>query len=175
MQAIIGYHFHNGKTLRDGRPLPAIGESLKHNGKIVMCLSGLHGSLLAIDAMQYAPGCWLDCCEFSGKIINGDDKLVAKVRTTLWRVNAIDAVLADARDSALSVAHLWKQYATKEQHDTIMLFLNGTAPYLSDDAARAAEAAAWAARAAARAAEASPKERESMFLKYVAECRRRQR
>ena len=56
MGEIKGWHFHNGKTLRDGRPLPTLGAWLVHKGPIVICESGLHYSERLIDALRYAPG-----------------------------------------------------------------------------------------------------------------------
>lgn len=43
-QMKTAYHFV-GETLRDGRPVPADGEWLEHDGKIIMCEAGLHASL----------------------------------------------------------------------------------------------------------------------------------
>lgn len=39
----IGYHF-TGDTLRDGSPIPPIGEKLVFEGRIEICGSGLHWS-----------------------------------------------------------------------------------------------------------------------------------
>ena len=38
---IQAWHF-TGAALRDGRPIPADGEVLHHDGPLVMCESGLH-------------------------------------------------------------------------------------------------------------------------------------
>jgi len=46
-----GYHF-TGKTLRDGRPIPPIGEWLIHEGSVKMCRYGLHASPTAFAALQ---------------------------------------------------------------------------------------------------------------------------
>ena len=48
--SIIGWHFAADR-LRDGRPLPRKGDTLKHDGAVVLCQSGLHASVRAIDAL----------------------------------------------------------------------------------------------------------------------------
>ena len=45
----LAWHFV-GRTLRDGRPVPADGVELRHDGPVVMRVSGLHASVRAIDA-----------------------------------------------------------------------------------------------------------------------------
>lgn len=42
-ETVKAWHFTNGK-LRDGGPVPAVGETLIHEGPVVMCESGLHAS-----------------------------------------------------------------------------------------------------------------------------------
>lgn len=50
------YHFNNGHNLRDGRPLPELGEWLEHTGSLEPCESGLHASEHPLDALNYASG-----------------------------------------------------------------------------------------------------------------------
>jgi len=50
---LTGYHF-TGDCLRDGRPIPAIGEWLIHAGVVIMCKAGLHMCEHPLDAVQYA-------------------------------------------------------------------------------------------------------------------------
>ena len=102
----LAWHFV-GATLRDGRPIPADGETLKHKGKLVLCESGLHASERLIDALQYAPGWTLCRVRMSGTIKRETDKLVARERTILWRIDATDVLRTFARRCALDVAHLW--------------------------------------------------------------------
>ena len=74
------WHFA-GKTLRDGRPLPRRGDVLKHDGPVVPCESGLHGSERAIDALGYAPGPLVALCELGGEVVaHGSDKHAASER-----------------------------------------------------------------------------------------------
>ena len=65
---MIAYHFV-GETLRDGRPVPADGEWLEHDGELVMCQSGLHASPSPWEALQYAPGAVLCRVELDGEIL----------------------------------------------------------------------------------------------------------
>lgn len=102
------WHFHNGETLRDGRPLPAVGETLIHPGEPILCQQGLHASVRAVDALQYAPGAWVDRVVVGGVVVKGDDKIVATERTTLWRIDATEILRKFARMCALDVVHLWE-------------------------------------------------------------------
>ena len=49
------WHF-TSDTLRDGSPIPAIGEKLIFDGKIKICKQGYHWSKEPFDALKYAPG-----------------------------------------------------------------------------------------------------------------------
>ncbi len=53
-----GWHFlrldaEGTPLLRDGRPAPALGEWLEHDGPITICQTGLHASWRALDALNY--------------------------------------------------------------------------------------------------------------------------
>jgi hypothetical protein len=141
----LAWHFV-GATLRDGKPIPADGEWLKHEGDVIMCATGLHASRRLIDALQYAPGSTI--CRVAVRGIEDehtDDKLVARERVILWRVeNADDILRAFARKAALSVIHLW------DAPDVVRQYLETGDESLRAAARAAAWAAAWdAARAAA--------------------------
>ncbi len=64
---IRAYHF-TGATLRDGRPIPPIGEWLEHEGAIVPCKSGLHASIHPYDALKFAPSFLLHLVDIEGDI-----------------------------------------------------------------------------------------------------------
>ena len=87
------WHFA-GATLRDGRPLPRKGDVLKHDGPVVPCYSGLHGSERAIDALGYAPGENVALCELGGEVVpHGGDKHAASERHYLTGYVDADRVL----------------------------------------------------------------------------------
>ena len=65
--AIRCWHFAAGK-LRDGKTLPKAGETLTHDGPVVPCESGYHGSVRAIDALEYAPGPFVSIRDLSGTV-----------------------------------------------------------------------------------------------------------
>ena len=134
------WHFI-GDTLRDGRPVPADGITLRHDGPLLMCRSGLHASLHPWDALKYAPGSTLCLVEAGGETEHEPDKLVCMERTIIARMDAEPLLRYFARQQALSVVHLWN--APQEVLDYLM----------GDDDARDAtrDAARDAARAAARA------------------------
>ena len=141
------WHFV-GATLCDGRPVPPDDEWLVHEGPIKMCYTGLHASTCILDALNYARHgtiCRVEVAEIAER---DTDKLVARRRRILWRVDDTDAILrAFARRAALSVAHLWNMPVVVRQYlETGDENLRAAA----NDAARAANAAANAASAATR-------------------------
>ena len=153
----IYYHFTSDK-LRDGRPIPAIGEWLTHDGEIKMCVSGLHASADPFDALQYAPGSMLHKVALKGVVERQDDKVVARSRKILATIDATELLRRFARQQALSVLHLWDAPPIiKEYLETGDERLQGAAWAAAWDAARdaagdAAQYAAGAARDAAGAA-----------------------
>ena len=150
MDANLAYHFV-GDTLRDGRPVPADGEWLEHDGEIELCASGLHWSSCPFDALQYAPGNTLCRVEYDGETVKGDDKGVSRRRRIIKRIDAEPLMREFARWCALQVIDLWDAPDVVRQHLT-----TGSESLRASawDAARAAarDAAGDAAWAAARAA-----------------------
>lgn len=102
----IGYHF-TGDTLRDGSPVPPLGEKLVFDGDIKICRSGLHWSERAFDALKYAPGKWLHLVECSEPVESQSDKHVSRERTILKTIDAEHLCRRFAAELALSVGHLW--------------------------------------------------------------------
>jgi hypothetical protein len=104
------WHFV-GDKLRYGRPVPADGVVLRHDGPLEMCESGLHFSKHPFDALQYAPGATLCLVECGGTIVEGagnhKDKGICSERTIIARMDATDLLRYFARMQALSVIHLW--------------------------------------------------------------------
>ena len=145
MTEILAWHW-TADTLRDGRPIPPVGETLRHDGPLVLCKSGLHASERLIDSLDFAPGNRLHRVRCGGEVQHENDKLVCRERTILWSHAVSDGLLRGfARSQARSVIHLW------EPPQVVRDYLE-----TGDEALReAASAAAWAARAgAARAAAA---------------------
>jgi hypothetical protein len=138
---MLGYHFTTD-TLRDGRPIPPIGEWLEHTGPIVPCESGLHASEHPFDALQFAPGWMLHHVELEGGLVpHGDpvDKWVGRRRRILASIDATDLLRAFARWCVLQVIDQWDAPAVvREYLET------------GDESKReAARVAAWDARVAA--------------------------
>ena len=155
---IEAWHFVND-TLRDGRPVPADGEKLVHDGRVVLCELGLHASEDILDAFKYAPGHTICRVRCGGVVERGDDKLVCSERTILWRVDGSELLLEFARWSALQVVHLW------DAPGVVLKYLKTgdesirKAAWDASRAARAAQDAAWdASRAAQDAARAADQE-----------------
>ena len=153
---IRAYHFV-GDMLRDGRPVPPVGEWLVHDGPMVMCESGLHASRHPFDALTYAPGpilCLVDCDEIDAE---ENDKLVCRRRRIVARFDATTMLRTFARRCALDVIHLWKApQVVRDYLTTGDESLRAAALAAEDEAraaedeARAAEDEAWAAGADTR-------------------------
>ena len=85
MTTIMAWHFRGADAagrpvLRDGRLVPPVGEWLEHDGPVAVCTSGLHASRCILDALRYAPGCWLHRVECEGIVAEAADKLVCRRR-----------------------------------------------------------------------------------------------
>jgi hypothetical protein len=107
---IRAFHF-TGATLRDGRPIPTVGEWIEHVGPIVPCQSGLHASIDPLDALQYAPGPMLHLVDLDGEILEHGtppDKLVGRRRRIVASIDATDLLREFARWCALQVVRLWQ-------------------------------------------------------------------
>ena len=130
-----GYHFNDGKTLRDGRRLPEIGERLTHEGPVIPCESGLHFSEHPFDALGYAQGSCLDLIEGpDDAIAHGDpvDKFVGAWRVRIATIDVTPVLREFACRCALDVANYW------DMPDVVRAYLDGTD---RSDAARAAASA----------------------------------
>jgi hypothetical protein len=167
------YHF-TGKKLRDGSPIPKIGEwlELPENVKIKACPSdmdiangygGLHASGHPFDALLYAPGSTLHLVHLDGELIEHGspvDKVAARRRKIVATIDAEPLLREFARKCALSVIHLWdapevvKQYLTTGDDSLRAAARDAAAREAAWAARAAAREAAWAARAAAREAAA---------------------
>ena len=146
---MLGYHF-TGETLRDGRPIPPIGEWLVHEGEITPCRSGLHASEHPFDALTFAPGNLLHQVELDGDLQpHGDpiNKYVGRRRKIMATIDAEPLLREFARWCALQVIDLW------DAPPVVRQYLETGDESLRHAAGDAARGAAWdAARAAAWAA-----------------------
>ena len=155
------YHF-TGATLRDGRPIPPVGEWIEHIGPIAPCESGLHASVDPLDALQYAPGPMLHLVDLDGEILEHGtppDKLVGRRRRIVASIDATDLLREFARWCALQVVHLWqcpdvvRRYLETGDESIRVAARDAVRVAARDSAWAAAKGAAWAAaRDAARAA-----------------------
>lgn len=158
-QTVFAWHFV-GDKLRDGRPIPADGEWLVHDGRIAICESGLHASRRPWQALRYAPGAVLCYVECRGDIYEQGDKLVCRERRILVRADVTETLRFFARMQALSVVHLRPECPPDVVLDYLMTGDESIRAAAEDvartTAARAAAAAAaqWASAAIADAASA---------------------
>lgn len=166
MKSILGYHF-TASFLRDGRPIPPIGETLVHIGEIIPCARGLHASEDLFDALKYAPGTMLHRVRLSGRILShGDpiDKFIGSERTILASFEAKAVLRRFAKDCALSVIDLW------EAPDAVREFLESEeASKLDTYAAAYAASYAYAAYAHAAAPSSASSAAASYAYAYYAD------
>ena len=161
---MIGWHFA-GYKLRDGRPLPQAGDTLTHDGVMEPCVSGLHASERAIDALGYALGAMVARIELRGEMLphgNPPDKVVARERHYLTGYVDATRVLHEFACDCATQALERERVAGREPDprswravEVKRAWLDGKATDAELTAARAAAwVAAWdAARAAARDAQ----------------------
>jgi len=154
----IYYHFTSA-TLRDGKPIPAIGKWLTFEGTPIPCKCGLHASLDPFDALQYARGNMLHQVYLSGTIVSHGspiNKFSAQKRKIVATIDDAEPILRlFARRVALDVIHLWdappivKDYLETgdESKRTAAAAAAGDASWAAAGTAAgtAARAASWAA------------------------------
>lgn len=140
---MLGWHF-TAATLRDGRPVPPIGETLTHEGPLKVRRSGLHASEHPFDALRYAPGPILHRVRSTGTVSDDDDEAVPGERTIVSTERTIlatrDATLlldVFARRCALSAIDKWDAPAQ------VRRYLEHGIPGMRDSAWQAARDAAW--------------------------------
>ena len=148
---MLAYHF-TGDKLRNGDPIPPIGEWLEYAGEIVPCKSGMHASEHPFDALAYAPGNMLHRVELESELVShGDpiDKWVGRRRRIIATINAESLLREFARWAANSVLHLWDAPPVVREYlatgDESLREAAGEAAW------EAARVAAWAAMPLAKA------------------------
>lgn len=175
----LGWHFTRGNKLRDGRPVPAIGEVLRHEGPIEISRSGLHCSERLIDALRYAPGATLHQVRFGVDVLRESDKLVSRERVILRTLPQTETLLVliefaqwcahRAATSAKEAA--WARVAARvaareAAREAEVAEAEWTAAAWAAEAARAAAAA----REAARAGRAAEEETQNTKLTELVEA-----
>ena len=150
---MLAWHFTHGDRLRDGRPVPPKGKTLKHEGPLKLCKSGLHASVRLIDALTYAPGTTLHRVKCGGKHLKGADKLICRERTIVESAEMLWALVEFAEDCAKRSAYATDAAADATAHSAADADAADAAHYAAADAA--AEAARCADYARLDAADAA--------------------
>jgi hypothetical protein len=171
-EEILGYHFlaadrHTRRAY--GYPPPVLveaGQTLTESRPLVMCQVGLHASVRALDALQYAPGPVVCRVRLGGQILAAADKHCASQRTCLAMADAA-TVLHEFACWCAEIALQAERAAGREPDPRSWAAIEAKRAWLrgeiDDQALAAARAVAWAAawvaagnardaRAAARAA-----------------------
>jgi hypothetical protein len=155
MSKVKAWHFlpDDGKLRYGDSRTPEVGEWLTCSpGELELCYNGMHASKDILDALSYAPGSTICRVELRGEVIQGDNKLVARERKILWKLDATETLRKFARMCALDVVHLW------DAPEVVIRYLKTGEESIREaaaDAARAAARAAYAADARAYAADAA--------------------
>jgi hypothetical protein len=161
---MIYYHFTE-PTLRNGEPIPPIGEWITCKGKIVPRKNGLHASPDAFDALQYAPGNLLHRVELDGDITPHGypvDKFAARKRMIVASIDATGILRLFARRVALDVIDLWDAPPIVKEY-----LESGDESKRADASSAASSAASYAASWAASSA-AGPAFRAASYAAYGA-------
>jgi hypothetical protein len=87
---VLGWHWlpDNGCLQHPPHTKVEVGQTLTAEGPLELCENGMHASLRALDALQYAPGAIVCRVELSGEIVEGHDKLCARHRKVLAMADA---------------------------------------------------------------------------------------
>jgi hypothetical protein len=159
------YYFANkDKKLRygDDRKI-VVGEthSVSLDDKpLELCDWGLHASIKALDAIDYAPDNMLYVVELSGEIIIGEDKVCAEHRKYLYEIDAEELLREFARKQALINIEKVYPYVTETKKENMLVFLEGrdlseSARTAAESAAKSAISAIWSAAESAKPATSS--------------------
>ena len=176
-EPVLAWHFlaSDKKMAHRKQTVVKDGKTYRFQGQLALCKSGLHASILPLDAIKYAPGCVVCRVAMSGDILYGDDKLCATRRKVLWMADATHTLHSFACWCATQALErersagrepdqrLWAAIAAKEawlrgEIDTATLIATAHAANVAASAATsaasgAASAAAYAAYAATYAAD----------------------
>lgn len=166
-RSILAWHFlpADRRLLHgDGREIK-IGETIRFDGELALCKSGLHASRDLWAAFLYAPGPVLCRVRCGGKILTDTDKIVCSERTVLWMADASWMLHEFARLCALDVIHLW------DAPEVVKEYLD-TGDESKRAAARAAAGAAAGAAAWAAAGAAAEKKQQQRFRKMALALRK---
>src|SRR5271163_862501 len=102
----VYFHFTSDK-LRDGTPIPPVGEWLIYPKPPIICQRGLHASKHPYDALKYAPGTKLHLVELCDITDTQEDKVVAKGRKILLSIDSTKLLQKCSRKFAADVLALW--------------------------------------------------------------------
>jgi len=160
----LAWHF-TGDTLRDGSPIPEVGQRLIFKGGIKICSRGYHWSKQPFDALKYAPGSKLHLVEYGGTLVEQEDKGCSSERTILKSLDATTLLRRFAADQSLLVAHLWDMPDVVREYLTTLDEKLRSAAY---DAARSAADAA--ARSAAYASDAAAYASDAAYAAYASDA-----
>ena len=92
---ILVWHFRSADGTTEYLRTPeTVGETYRVTGPIEPCRTGLHGSVRAIDVLEYAPGPLVCRVEHGGEIVHHADgtKLASSERRLLWTADATKAL-----------------------------------------------------------------------------------
>ena len=90
---MLAWHYvKNDYCTNNGNVKVYPGLVLTHDGPMLMCRSGLHASIRALDALKYARGSIVCRVRCSRDIVMGTDKIMCRRRVVSWTLDAANTL-----------------------------------------------------------------------------------
>lgn len=133
-----------------------VGKTYSISGPLELCKNGLHGSIKALDALEYGAGPLCRRTLHTGEILEGTDKLCSRERTVLWQFNATQVLhlfaVEVAEEALLRYGGKWGDEVNPRSWEALRIKRSWLQGKATDQELNAAGAAAKVAACAAACA-----------------------
>lgn len=105
------WHLTEGRTLRNGNPLPDVVERIEHTGKAEIVGPGLHAARTIIAAASFGPAyaTMLHYVDIKQVVKEQNMIVVGNDRQILWSIEAVDIFRSYMCELALETIHYWSR------------------------------------------------------------------